>query len=174
MTTSSLHAFKCAPSSQFSDDLLFETVSFVPFCSMFHARIVEADCNGEFGRDCDLLGTPWLMPSQPRCQEAGWINLDGNETSECLLSEDGVSTAACLFLSFDIIPFQVSVTDNYNADKDVQLTVAGYSSTLPVEDEYVDYSKIYVERSQLLDDRETLFEPIAGGILIRTDSVRKR
>ncbi len=139
---------------------------------MFHAPVVEADCKGKFGRECNLLDTPWLMPSQPRCRESGWINLDGNETSECFLS-DGVSTAACLFLSFDIIPFQALVTKNYTSGKDVEFTVAGYSNALvAAEDEYADYGKIYIERSEVLDARETLFEPIAGGVLIRTDSVR--
>ncbi len=139
---------------------------------MFHAPVVEADCKGKFGRECDVLGTPWLMPSQPRCRESGWINLDGNETSECFLS-DGVSTPACLFLSFDIIPFQAFVGKTYTTSKDVEFTVASYNNALvAAENEYADYGKIYVERSQILDDRETLFENIAGGVLIRTDSVR--
>ncbi len=138
---------------------------------MFHAPVVEMDCKGEFGRECDVLDTPWLMPNQPRCYETGWINLDGNDASECFLT-DGVATDTCLFFSFDIIPFQALVTKQPNNSKEVEFTIAGYSSTLPAEDEYVDYGKIYIERSQLLDDRETLFEPIAGGILLRTDPVR--
>jgi hypothetical protein len=152
---------------EFWDDLLYETTLRVPFCSAFQAETIDADCTGQFDRDCDVLGSSWLMPSQPRCQESAWINLDGKDATRC---EAEGAQDACLLLGFDIIPFQVAIEHNYLGDT-AKAGVAGYSGELVGSDPgYAEYGKAYVDRAQLIDDKQPLFESLRGGIVIRTDS----
>ncbi|CAM9704310.1 unnamed protein product, partial [Discosporangium mesarthrocarpum] len=83
---------------EFGDDLLYTTTLRVPWCSAFHATRHTADCGDGYTYD-----TSWLMPRQPLCNETSWVNLDGNDESQCT---GGAAEDACLLLEFLIVPFQ--------------------------------------------------------------------
>ncbi|CAM9619703.1 unnamed protein product, partial [Phaeothamnion confervicola] len=144
------------------DDLLASATISVPYCSALQADSEGFQCGGDFGRDCDTLGTAWALPVQPRCNETAWLNLggDGNSTDCALL----YGSATCLLIGFVIVPFQIEIAaTHYGAD--VTVTVAGKDTTVTAA-AYAEYGKLYNDRTLVLDSTETLFDSLRGGLLL--------
>lgn len=146
-------------------DLLGSRSLSLPFCSMFSAPTLTEHCGDDesMWEHCSAYGSAWHYPVRQKCNETGWLVLDGSkDDSVCSAS----SSKPCLLVRISIVPFQVSIEAQY-ASGTLSTSVAGYTGGIgyPWAN---NFGYLFADQTYRWDSSYTYATPVTGGVLVRT------